>query len=79
MTDLRLGFLNLTGTIPADPGVWKPLGATLKTLALTGDSSTEVLTGSIPTSLSHLSNLETLNLRGNGGWGACGVPAWVST
>ena len=76
VTGLQLSWSNLAGTIPADHNSWSAVGMSLKTLALTG-SGTQALMGSIPATLSLLSNLETLNLRGNGEgmawpvWGAC--------
>lgn len=67
VTELRLDSYHLTGSLPSDPAVWEPFSVTMKKLILAGDNSAQVLMGTIPPSLSLLSNLQTLKLRGNGG------------
>ena len=66
VTALRLGALGLAGPIPSEP--WGPFNQTLKELDLEGGFAPgQSLTGTIPQTLSLLSNLQELTLAHNGG------------
>ena len=67
VTALRLWNASLVGTIPSDAAIWLPFNVTLKVLRLDGTNlpSDLSLVGSIPTTLSLLSNLQTLTLSKN--------------
>ena len=66
VTELRLSEFNLAGSIPSAPSIWEPFSLSLKKLTLSGGNRAQVLTGTIPPSLSLLSNLQILDLRRNG-------------